>query len=267
MKIIIAIIKKELSQYFNSPIAYVFIATFLAISGWMFWNPFLINGQADMRQFFKILPWVFLFLIPALTMRLWSEERKTGSIDLLLSLPATTLQIIIGKMLGALSFLTICLALTLFTPISIGILGNPDWGVIAGGYLGAILLGGCYIAIGMFASGLTKNQIVAFIVSAGLSFVFLILGTDFVLKVLSHQIAQLAQFISFSTHFNNIGRGVVDSRDLIYFTGFIAFFIWLNLAKYTRDKKPLDKNIGIFAMLTIIAAVNFFAQLGLYALI
>lgn len=226
-----AIIKKELSHYFNSPIAYIFIAIFFAVIGWIFWSSFFVIGQANMRGFFSVMPWMFLLLVPALTMRLWSEEKKIGSIDLLTSLPLSSCQLVLGKFLGAFSFLALCLFLTITTPLSVLQLGSMDKGEIIGGYIGSLLIGGAYISLGMYISAFTKNQIVAFLLAAVASFATMIIGADFVTIAAPQSIAPIMGFIGLGSHFDSVGRGVIDTRDLLYYCSFIFLFLWLNVNK------------------------------------
>ncbi|MBU2416256.1 ABC transporter permease subunit, partial [Patescibacteria group bacterium] len=165
LKTIYILFKKELISYFNSPIAYIFIGVFLIVGNWLFFNYFFLIGQASMRNYFAILPWIFLFLSPAITMRLWAEEKKSGTIEFLLTLPITDWQAVLSKFFGALVFMFIALLLSITLPITVAILGNVDLGPIIGSYLGALFLGGSYLALGLFISSLTKNQIIAFILS------------------------------------------------------------------------------------------------------
>ena len=174
LKTIWALFKKELMSYFNSPIAYIFIAVFLVVGNWLFFYSFFVSQQASMRNYFNLLPWIFLFLSPALTMRLWSEEKRSGTIEFLLTLPITDWQAVLGKFLGSLAFLTISLLFTLTIPITIMSLGNVDLGPIIGGYLGSILMGAVYLSLGGFISSLTKNQIIAFIGAVVIAFIFFI---------------------------------------------------------------------------------------------
>lgn len=228
MKNILTIFKKELAAYFNSPIAYIFIAVFLVVANWLFFQNFFIIGQASMRTYFSILPWVFLFLAPAITMRVWAEEKKSGTMELLMTLPVKDWEVVVAKFLSSLAFLTIVLLLSLTIPITISRLGNLDWGTIIGGYLGAILMGGAYLSLGLFISSLTKNQIIAFLIGLVSCFGVFIIGSEFVLQKLGPSIASLFQFIGVGSHFDNIGKGIIDSRDLIYYLSFIFIFLYLN---------------------------------------
>lgn len=220
--------RKELMSYFNSPIAYIFIGVFLVVGNWMFFNYFFVIGQVNMRDFFSLLPWIFLFLSPAITMRLWAEEKKSGTIETLLTLPLTDWQIVIAKFLGALAFLAVALLLTLSLPITLANLGNLDWGPVAGGYIGAIFLGGAYLALGLFISSLTRNQIIAFVLSLAACFVAFILGANFALDNAPQFAVPVMKFLGLGSHFSNISRGVIDSKDIIYYLSFIFLFLWLN---------------------------------------
>ena len=227
-KVLYTLFKKELVSYFNSPIAYIFIGTFLIVGNWLFFSSFFLVGQASLRGYFSILPWFFLFLIPAIAMRLWAEEKKTGTIEFLLTLPVTDWQVVLGKFFGALAFVCVILILTLSLPITISFLGDFDWGVAAGAYLGSLFLAGAYLALGLFISSLTKNQIVAFVLSLAGSFLFFIVGTDFVVAKSPRLIQLVMSFLGLGSHFGNIAKGVIDSRDIFYYLSFIFFFLWLN---------------------------------------
>lgn len=227
-KIIYIFFKKELGAYFNSPIAYIFIGVFLVVGNWLYFNSFFLIGQASVRNYFALLPWMFLFLAPAITMRSWAEEKKSGTIELLLTLPATDWQVVLGKFLGGLAFLFISLLFSLTIPISVSFLGNLDWGPVIGSYLGALLLGGSYLALGLFISALTRNQIIAFILALAASFGFFIIGADFVLAGAPQFAVPAMKFLGLGGHFSNIAKGVIDTRDLTYYASFIFFFLWLN---------------------------------------
>lgn len=225
---IFALYKKELTSYFNSPIAYIFIAGFLVVGNWLFFNSFFLVGQASLRSYFAILPWLFLFLTPAVTMRLWAEEKKSGTIEFLLTLPLTDWQIVLAKFLAALSFMALTLALSITLPISVSKLGELDWGVVIGSYLGALLLAGAYLSLGLFISSMTKNQIIAFVIALASSFLFFIIGADFVLATAPRILAPLMSAIGLSSHFSNIAKGLIDTKDIFYYLSFIFVFLWLN---------------------------------------
>jgi ABC-2 type transport system permease protein len=222
------IFQKEFKSYFNSPIAYIFIITFLLFSSWLFFRTFFLIGQAHMRPLFGILPWLFLILAPAITMRAWAEEKKMGTMEVLMTLPLKDYEIVLGKFLASFIFLIIAVLLTLPLALTIYFLGKPDNGTIVGGYLGACLMGGAYLAIGLFISSLTQNQIVAFIVSIVVCFAFLIIGEDIVLMSAPAILSPVFTYLGLGAHFESISRGVIDSRDLLYYSSIIGFFLFLN---------------------------------------
>lgn len=232
---IYTLFKKELMSYFNSPIAYIFIGVFLVVSNWLFFNAFFVIGQANMRYYFALLPWMFLFLAPALTMRLWAEEKKSGTIEFLLTLPITDWQAVLAKFFSSLVFLFITLVLSFTLPLSIASLGNLDWGPIIGGYLGALLLGGSYVALGLFISSLTKNQIIAFVLALMAGFIAFIIGEDFVVAGAPLFAQPVMSFLGLGNHFYNIAKGVIDTKDIIFYGSFIFLFLWLN-AKVIEGK-------------------------------
>jgi len=229
LKTVFTLFKKELMSYFNSPIAYVFIAVFLVAGNWLFFKTFFVYQQATMRGYFSFLPWMFLFLAPAITMRLWAEEKKSGTVEFLLTLPVTDWQVVLAKFFSALIFMFISLILTITVPITIAFLGNLDIGTIIGSYLGALFLGGSYLALGLFISSLTKNQIIAFILGLVACFAAFIIGSDFVLISAPAAIAPTLKFLGLGSHFNNIAKGVIDTKDIIYYLAFIFLFLWLNV--------------------------------------
>jgi len=228
IKTIYILFKKELMSYFNSPIAYIFIAVFLIVGNWLFFNSFFLVGQASMRNYFTLLPWLFLFLAPAITMRGWAEEKKSGTIEFLLTLPITDWQAVLAKFFSALFFVAVTLALTLSLPLTIARLGNLDYGPVIGSYLGAIFLAGAYLSLGLFISSLTKNQIIAFVLGLVACFIFFMIGMDFVLQGAPAFAAPVMKFLGLGSHFYNIARGVIDTKDLVYYLSFIFFFLWLN---------------------------------------
>ena len=228
LKTVYILFKKELMGYFNSPIAYIFIGVFLIVGNWLFFKNFYIIGQASMRAYFELLPWIFLFLAPAITMRLWAEEKKNGTIEFLLTLPLTDWQIVLSKFFGSLAFLFISLLLTITIPISLISIGNVDWGPVIGGYLGALFLGGAFLSLGLFISSLTKNQIIAFILALVASFIAFIIGANFVLVGAPQFLVPIMSFMGLGTHFYNIARGVIDTKDVIYYLSFIFVFLYLN---------------------------------------
>lgn len=228
------VFKRELASYFMTPIAYVFIVIFLFLSGIFafYLGNFFSRGQADLEPFFSFHPWLYLFLIPALAMRLWAEERRGGTIELLLTLPITMPQAVLGKYLAAWVFTGIALALTFPIWLTVNYLGEPDNGVIFAGYVGSFLMAGAFLAIGSCVSCLTKNQVIAFVVTAVVCLIFVLSGFPLVLDFFSSWAPQfLVEAISsfsFLTHFNAITKGVIDLRDLIYFASLIAFWLFAN---------------------------------------
>jgi ABC-2 type transport system permease protein len=229
-----AVLKRELASYFATPIAYVFIVVFLLVLGWFtfFFAAFYERGQADLASFFTWHPWLFLFLVPALSMRLWAEERKSGSIELLMTLPIETWQAVVGKFLAAWIFTAIAIVLTFPVWITVNYLGSPDNGVIVAGYVGSLLMSGGFLAIGACISAATKNQVIAFILSVVVCLVFTVAGYEPVLDLFSKWVPPwmldgIASF-GFITHFANINKGVIDIRDLVYFGLLISTFLYAN---------------------------------------
>jgi ABC-2 type transport system permease protein len=224
MRQVTNIFKRELKVYFVSPIAYIVISFFLLVTGWFFFTTFFLHNQASLRNFFALLPITFSFVVPAITMRLFSEELNVGSYEILLTLPVTFLDVVLGKFLAALAFLAIMMIPTLSYPISVSFLGQLDWGPVVGGYVGAILLGGSFSAIGLFASSLTRNQIIAFIV--GMAICFSLTLVDKMLFFLPQSLLGLLEYLGADFHFENISKGIIDSRDIVYFlsVSFIALY-------------------------------------------
>ncbi len=212
---IINIAKKELKDYFISPIAYIVIAIFLLLIGWFFFSTFFLLHQANMRNFFNLLPPIFSFVIPAVTMRLFSEEINVGSYETLLTLPVTFNDIIIGKFLAGVLFIGAMLLSTITYPLIISGLGDLSWGPVIGGYLGAMFLGAAFTAIGIFASSLTRNQIIAFIIGTVICFGLTLLNN--MLFLFPDSMIKAISYFGATAHFENIAKGIVDSRDVLYF--------------------------------------------------
>ncbi|MCC6171775.1 MAG: ABC transporter permease subunit [Gammaproteobacteria bacterium] len=231
MRIIGILFRRELASYFATPLAYVFILIFLVLaSAFTFYlGGFYERGQADLAPFFNFLPWLYLFLIPAISMRLWAEERRSGSIELLLTQPITLWQAVLGKFLAAWAFAGIALALTFPLWITVAYLGAPDHGAIVTGYLGALLMAGGFLAIGSCMSALTRNQVIAFILGVVACFVFLLAGFPLVLDAFRawapQGLVEAIASLSFLTHFEALSKGVIDLRDVLYFGMTIAFFL------------------------------------------
>ncbi len=234
MRNILAIFKRELEAYFATPVAYVFIVIFLFLNGifTFYLGDFYERNQADLEPFFQFHPWLYLFLIPAISMRLWAEERKTGTIELLMTLPVSLAQAVLGKFLAAWCFTAIALALTFPIWITVNYLGDPDNTVILAGYLGSLLMAGGFLAIGSCISALTKNQVIAFVVSVVICFAFILSGFPIVLDFFRawapQALVEAISSFSFLTHFYSIRRGVIDLRDVIYFATLMAFWLYVN---------------------------------------
>jgi len=225
MNNILTIFRKELRSYFSSPVAYIVLAVFLIITGWFFTSNLFLGGVVTMRNVFDIIPFIFLFFIPAITMRSFAEEKKTGTIELLLTKPITDLDIVIGKFLAALALTAVALLFTWIYVISLSFIGKLDFGAVTGAYIGLLLMAGVYISIGIFASSLTHNQVVAFIISFLIVFALFMLNK--VLIFLPSGLASIFEYLSIDYHFGNIARGVLDSRNLIYYFSGILIFILL----------------------------------------
>jgi len=225
------IMRRELASYFATPLAYVFILIFLVLAGsfTFYLGGFYERGQADLDPFFTFHPWLYLFLIPAISMRLWAEERKSGTIELLLTQPVTLWDAVVGKFLAAWLFTALALALTFPLWLTVNYLGKPDNGAILAASLGSLLLAGGFLAIGSCMSALTRNQVVAFILAVVACFAFLLAGFPMVLDLFRSWAPQVlvdaVASLSFLTHFESIAKGVIDLRDLLYFAMLIGFFL------------------------------------------
>ncbi len=216
--------KRELQAFFVSPIAYIVIAIYLALSGWFFFSTFFLAGRADMRGFFSMMPILFSFTIPAVTMRLFAEEYSTGSFEMLKTQPLTTADVVAGKFLGAVVFILAMLVPTIAYTVSVSAVGVLDPGPVIGGYLGSVLLAGAYGAIGVLASSITRNQIVAFIISAAACVVLSMI--DRLTWMVPPAIGNVLNSLGTAYHFSNISKGIVDSRDLIYFASVIFLALY-----------------------------------------
>ena len=241
---ILAITKRELKAYFGTPIAYVFLAIFVALTGvfTFFIGGFFSRGVADLQPFFQYHPWLYLMLVPAISMRLWAEERKSGTIELLMTLPVTTTQAVIGKWLAGWIFLGFALVLTFPTWITVNLLGNPDNGVIFASYVASFMVAGAFLAIGACMSALTKNQVIAFVIAAVVCFFFVMGGSAMVLDaisgVLPDVVVQAVGNLSAIVHFDNVARGTLAVTDIIYFVSLTAFWLFANVI--TIELKKAD---------------------------
>ena len=215
MRQVVHIFRKEFSAYFVSPIAYIVIAIFLLVTGWFFFATFFLNNQANLRIFYALLPIMFAFVIPAVTMRLISEEINVGSDEILLTLPVTLREVILGKFLASVALVVAMLIPTVAYPLTVSFIGQLDWGPVAGGYVGAVLLGAAFSAVGLFASSLTRNQIIAFII--GMAICFTLTLIDKMLFFLPRSLLGVLAYLGSDFHFQNIAKGIIDSRDIVYF--------------------------------------------------
>ena len=236
------IAKREFRGYFATPLAAVFLTIFVALTGALafYIGGFFERGQADLYPFFAYHPWLYLFLVPAVAMRLWAEERKSGTIELLMTLPVSPFEAVLGKFIAAWAFIGLALALTFPMWLTANYLGEPDNGVIAASYLGSFLMAGSFLAIGSFISALTKNQVIAFILAATVCFLFVLSGMELVQNTLrswlpDFVVTALAS-MSFLSHFEQITRGVVSLHSLIFFLSLIAFSLFANVIAIDQKK-------------------------------
>lgn len=233
---------REFTAYFNTTLAYVFVAIFVALtSAFAFYlGNFFSRGQADLQVFFQYHPWIYLILVPAVAMRLWAEERKSGTIELLMTLPITPIQAIVGKFLAAWAFLGVALILTFPMWITVNYLGNPDNGVIFASYIGSLLMAGAFLSIGSFISALTKNQVIAFIVSAVICFLFVMSSYPLVLGFFRTWapgfVVAGIESMSFLEHFQQITQGLITLATLIFYLSVIAFFLFANMLAVEQKK-------------------------------
>jgi ABC-2 type transport system permease protein len=216
----LVISRREIRTYFNSPVAYIVVTVFVGITGYLFFTQLFLEKQAELRQLFGFMPFLFMFMVPAITMRLLADEKSTGTLELLSTMPVRDWEVVVGKFLAALALVCTAVGLTFAFAISVRLLGPLDRGPAIGGYLGLILMGSAFVAIGVMCSALTRNSIVAFIAAFGISFALYLFGklTQFVPESLQPIIA----FLSIDGHFENISRGVVDSRDVIYYLSIVG---------------------------------------------
>jgi len=233
MRQVTHIFAKEFKDYFISPIAYIVIPVFLLVTGWLFFSTFFLYNQVTLRNFFSLLPLIFSFVIPAITMRLFSEELNIGSYEILLTMPVTFKDVIFGKLLAGVAMVAAMLLPTFAYAITVAFLGDLDWGPVIGGYIGAILMGSAYTAIGLFASSLTRNQIIAFI--TGMAICFSLTLVDKMLFLFPGSFLGVIGYLGADFHFQNISKGIIDSRDIIYFLSVV--FIGLYGAHLAMQEK------------------------------
>jgi ABC-2 type transport system permease protein len=235
-----SIFKREFFGYFRSPVAYVFLIGFLLISVGLafFLGAFFKAGIASLESYFTFLPWIFVILVPAVGMRLWAEEKRTGTIELIFTLPVTTLEAVIGKFLAAWAFLTVAIALSFPMIITVAYLGSPDWGVIAVNYLGAILMASSYLGVCSLTSAFTKNQVISFVISFIVCLVIVFLGWSIFNGVMEHwlpvPLVDLLSNFSFVTHFDAFTKGIIDPKDVVFFLSLTGFTLFLNVVALER---------------------------------
>jgi ABC-2 type transport system permease protein len=228
------IFRRELQSYFNSAIAYVVLVVFLAITGWFHTSSLFLANVATLRLMFEIVPLVFLFVVPAITMKLLSEEMKSGTIELLTTTPLHDFEIVLGKFLAAWALMGVALLLTLIYYVTMTMIGKIDNGPVIGGYFGLMLTAGVYVAIGLFASSLTENQVIAFII--GFVLVFCLFMLDKILIYVPESLASVVEFLGIDYHFSNVARGVIDTRDVIYFFSLLGFMLYLTVLSLGRRR-------------------------------
>lgn len=242
MRNVWTIAKRELGAYFGTPLAYIFVVIFVALTGafTFYLGNFFQRGQADLLPFFNFHPWLYLILAPAVAMRLWSEERKTGTIELLMTLPVTAWQATLGKFLAAWLFVGVALICTFPLWLTVNYLGDPDNGVVLASYIGSFLMAGAFLAIGSCISALTSNQVIAFVVAAAVSFLFVMSGTQLVLNAISlvapEILVSAIGSLSFLTHFNQIVAGVINLPDIIFYLSMIVFWLFANVIIIEQKK-------------------------------
>ena len=216
----LVISRREIRTYFNSPVAYIVVTVFTIITGYLFFTQLFIEKQAELRGLFNIMPLLFMFLAPAITMRLLADEKSTGTLELLITMPVRDWEVVVGKWLAAMALLATTLLLTLVFAVTVAKLGPLDKGPALGGYFGLLLLGGTYVSIGVMASSFTRNQVVALIIAFGICFALFLFGK--ILPFVPEKLQGIVAFLSTDTHFENVSRGVIDTRDLVYYASVIA---------------------------------------------
>jgi len=242
MQSVAVVVKRELSGYFSTPVAYVFIVIFLAFSAALtfYVGGFFQRQTASLETFFTFHPWLFLILIPAVAMRLWAEERKSGTIELLMTMPLTTTSAVVGKFLAAWGFIAVALALTFPMWVTVNVLGHPDNGVIVSSYLGSLLTAGAFLAIGSCMSAVTRSQVVAFILAATVCFLFTMSGVELVLEtvraVAPAVLVDVVASLSFMSHFQMMTKGVIDARDIVFFASMIVLWLFATVIVINANK-------------------------------
>lgn len=259
MKSLFSLYKKELSAYYHSLLAYIFIIVFLVVLSWLSWQNIFLVGQASMRDFFNLLPWFFIFLLPALTMRIWSEEKRHGTMETLLTLPVTDRQTVLAKFAASSTFVAVVLLCSLPFPITLSRIGVLDWGQTVAAYIGAWLFALGYLALGQWISSLTKNQIIAFLITVASAFLCMIVGLLF-FDSGNGVISTTTHIISTYTHFQNFVKGVIDLRDVLYYLSFIFVFLYLNSIALQKHRHTIQRTTHATLVIAILVVVNVLVQ-------
>jgi len=226
--------KREIRAYFNSPVAYIVVTVFMLIVGYLYWSQLFLEKQAELRYYFNLTPLVFTFIIPAITMRLFAEEKGSGTLEMLITMPVRDWEVVLGKFLAGLAMLGAVVGMTVFYAVTVAALGPVDRGPIISGYVGLVLMGGSYVAIGVMASSLTRNQIVAFILAFAISFALFIFGQ--VVQFAPDWLAPVLSYLSMGNHFESFSRGIIDSRDLLYYLSLITVALVIATASLESRK-------------------------------
>jgi ABC-2 type transport system permease protein len=226
--------KREIKAYFNSPVAYIVVTVFMLIAGYLYWSQLFLEKQTELRYYFNLTPLVFTFIIPAITMRLFAEEKGSGTLEMLITMPVRDWQVVVGKFLAGLAMLAAMIGMTMFYGVTLSLLGPIDKGPMVTGYLGLLLMGGAYIAIGVMSSSLTRNQIVAFILAFAISFALFIFGQ--IVQYAPDWLQPVLAFLSMGNHFESMSRGVVDSRDVIFYVSVMVVALVIATASLESRK-------------------------------
>jgi ABC-2 type transport system permease protein len=226
--------KREIRAYFNSPAAYIVVMVFMLLAGYLFFSQLFLEKQAELRYYFTLTPLVFTFIIPAITMRLIAEEKGSGTLEMLITMPVRDWEVVLGKFLAGLAMLGAIVGMTVFYAITVAALGPVDRGPVITGYLGLLLMGGSYVAIGVMASSLTRNQIVAFILAFAISFALFIFGQ--VVQFAPDWLAPVLSYLSMGNHFDSFSRGIIDSRDVLYYLSLITVALVIATASLESRK-------------------------------
>jgi ABC-2 type transport system permease protein len=230
----VTVAKREIKAYFNSPVAYIVVTVFMLIAGYLYWSQLFLEKQAELRYYFTLTPLIFTFIIPAITMRLIAEEKGSGTLEMLITMPVRDWEVVFGKFLAGMAMLAAIVGMTCFYAISLAMLGPVDKGPLITGYLGLLLMGGTYVSIGVMASSLTRNQIVAFIMAFAISFALFIFGQ--VVQYAPDWLSPVLSFLSMGNHFESLSRGVIDSRDVIYYVSVMVVSLIIATASLESRK-------------------------------